>query len=279
MYTLMWILFLVAALVAIGSFVFSCIHVPKVNPPVITIKRRFGEIVSCEITRKWMLVLPRIHKLEKLEAILRIVEVKPSDVSTPDDASLGISVSLHLSIDSSLQGVLLFFKAGGWEGIEKAIRGIAEQEIRQWARNPNEPPRTWQEAQSSQDDLTAKLRNKILSECGGVVADGKGLLKRFGVFLDQIAIGSIVLLDEDLKKDKELLAREVLQKRAELADTNTKLEMAELVAKKLNISRARALQIILDNELIKAGHGGVYRGDFSGVLAAVANKLAGGEKS
>lgn len=275
---LFWILVAVAALIAITSFILNCCYEPPIDPPVVVIKRRLGKIISTAVARDWVLVIPYLHTVETMELKRFTAEVKPAEVLTPDNVSLSISVTLFFRPDPSEQGILAFMESGKIDGAKKIISEIAEQEIRQWARNPNEPPKTWQEAQSSQDDLTTKLRNKILSQCGGEVSDGKGLLSKFGVFLEQVTIGPISPLDENLKKEKELSAREELQKKAELADTNTKLEMAELIAKKCNISREKAFKFILDNELIKAGHGGVYRGDFSSLMASAVGKFLGGEK-
>lgn len=278
MTALMWTFATVGILIFIGSNILDWIYEPPMDPPVVVIKRQFGKILWARTARNWVIVIPYVHSIETMELKRFTSDVKPTEVLTPDNVSLGISVTLYFRNDPSEQGILAFMESGKTDGVKKIVSEIAEQEIRQWARNPNEPPHTWQEAQSSQDGLTKKLHDKIISQCNGLVDDKDGKLPKFGVFLEQVTIGPISPLDENLRKEKELVAREELQKKAELADTITKLEMAQLIAKKCHISNESALKFIMDNELIKAGHGGVYRGDFSSMLAAAAGKFLGGDK-
>lgn len=278
MTALIWTFAIAGILIFIGSNILDWIYEPSVDPPVVVIKRQLGKILWARNTRDWVLVIPYIHSIETMELKRFTSDVKPTEVLTPDNVSLSISVTLYFRNDPSEQGILAFMESGKTDGVKKIVSEIAEQEIRQWARNPNEPPHTWQEAQSSQDGLTKKLHDKIISQCNGLIDDKDGKLPKFGVFLEQVTIGPISPLDENLRKEKELVAREELQKKAELADTSTKLEMAQLIAKKCHISNESALKFIMDNELIKAGHGGVYRLDAPGQLLASAKRFFGGEK-
>lgn len=273
------VLLIAGVSVFIGSNILNLFYEPPMDPPVVVIKRQFGKILWTRNTRNWVFVIPYVHSIETMELKRFTADVKPTEVLTPDNVSLGISVTLYFRNDPSEKGILAFMETGKIDGVKKIVSEIAEQEIRQWARNPNEPPRTWQEAQSSQDALTKKLHDKIIGQCDGLIDDKNGNLPKFGVFLEQVTIGPISPLDENLRKEKELVAREELQKKAELADTSTKLEMAELIAKKCGTTRETALKFIMDNELIKAGHGGVYRVDVPGQLLGVAKRFFGGEKS
>lgn len=276
---IVWMLAVAIVLVVVASLVSDWIYEPPLDPPVAVIRRRFGEINQVITQKGWVLVLPYIDTVEIHELTRFEVEVKPSEVLTPDNVSLSISVTLYLKHDETEEGILAMMKSGNVAGVKKILNDISEQEIRQWARS-DEKPQTWQEAQSSQDGLVAKLKNKIIIQCGGAADDASGHLPKYGVFLDQVTVGEIFPLDENIRKEKELeaagrlheaaeLAKVKLQKESSMVKINTELEVAELVAEKMHISKKEAFETLRKFDSINAGHGSVHQINLGDLLPMV----------
>lgn len=254
---------IVVVLLAIAIFfisvILSWVYEPPIDPPVAVVKRRFGRIAWVRVQKGWIVVLPWIEIVETFPVDRITITVAPDEVITPDNVGLEVSITLYGSPDPD--NLEAYWKSGKKEGINKILTSIAEQEIRQWARDPNSPPYTWEEAQSSQNGLVKKLHDDLIKEGGGEPEDPRNALKNYGFLLDKVTIGPIKLKGEAAKA-KELEAKEVLERRAEVAETETELQIAKTVADGLRISRERAFKLMQDYKMIRAGHGNVYKLNF-----------------
>jgi regulator of protease activity HflC (stomatin/prohibitin superfamily) len=268
----------VVVLILLSSLVMSWVYQPTIDPPVAVVLRRFGKIAWVKVLRRWIVVLPVIEEIETFSVDLHILTVTPDEVIAPDNVGLEISVTLYLKADEN--NLEAYWKSGKMDGVSKILSGITEQEIRQWARDPNNPPRTWEEAQSSQNDLVKKLHDDLVREGGGDPTDANNphALKNYGVLLEKATIGAIKPKGP-IAEAKDLAAKEELERVAELKEIKTKVEIAKIAAEELKISRKEAFKLTQDYEILRAAKaGGVYKvtlGDLPKVLSFLSGKLGG----
>ncbi|MDO8430035.1 MAG: SPFH domain-containing protein [bacterium] len=260
------LIILVAILFFISGLVLSWAYEPPLDPPTAIVKRRFGKIVWVKIAREWIFVIPNIESLETLPIQRSSLKVSPAEVRTPDNVALAMEVTLYLIPDSDNSDNLMnYVKSGKEEGVKKILNDITEQEIRQWASDPGQTPKTWEEARSSQDDLTKRLHDKLIKECDGKPDDGSNKLPSYGMILEKVTIGPIKPIGLAVIEAAELEAKEKLERRGELAETATELEIAKTVSVELNISREKAFKLMKEYKMISAGHGQVLKVDFANI--------------
>ncbi len=268
----------IAVLILLGASVMSWVYQPTIDPPVAVVLRRFGKIAWVRVLRRWVVVIPVIEEIETFPVDRFTLTVNPDEVITPDKVGLDMSATLYLVPDE--KNLEAYWKSGKKQGIEVILKGIAEQEIRQWARDPENPPRTWEEAQSSQNDLVKKLHDDLVREGGGdpVDATNPHALKEYGVLLEKVTIGAIKPKGA-VAEAMDLEAKEKLERAAELKEIETKLEIAEIAAKKMGISREKAFELTQKYEILRAAKtGGIYKvdiGDLPKVLSFLSGKIGG----
>lgn len=239
------------------------------DKPVIIAQKRWGRLLPLDTGVKFVTVFPVMDTIELFLIDLFVVDVSVN-VSTPDKVPLRVSTKLYLRADPNRMEK--FFSVGKKEGVKNALTGLAEEDIRQWANNPNTEPLTWEQAIAAGDNLKKMLLDRLIRECGGNPEDTdereKNCLKDFGVILDKVAIGEIETTGK-IKEERELEAKEKQQRAAELADIKTKTDIANIVAEKLGISATEAFTLTQELEVLKAGHGSVFRVDASGLETVV----------
>ena len=251
--------------VRLASVFFSWIYEPQINPPVAVIKRQFGEIKKVEIGGRWLVVIPYFHTIEELPVTRFEASVKDLKVTTPDNISSILKViAVYLRPVPSEDSIKKLLESGGIKGVSETIANIAEQETRQWCGTTGQKPETWQELRSSQDKLVDDLKNKLILACGGEAPQNENnspliKLNTYGVYLDNVTVGEIVLADKAIEEAKSLKGKEELERAGELAETETELTVAEIVSERLSISKKEAFDKMQNYKLIRSGHGGTYQ--------------------
>lgn len=82
------------------------------------------------------------------------------NVKTPDKASSKVPILFTLNPDSD--NLYQFFRAGGWEGIKKQLRGMVDERTREWVFADQEGPQTWEELNRSQLEASDVLIKRII---------------------------------------------------------------------------------------------------------------------
>ena len=248
-----------------------------VDTPVAIIRLRFGKpldekpiVVTETKDRRRMTVIPWIDTLKLVDLSFFDLAIVVEKVTAPDNVPLRLPVTLQFRPDPN--NLDNFFAAGGIEGVKKLLAPITEQEVRQWVSKPPEGETnetwTWERIKASNDKLIQHLHDDLIKESGGDPANpnhGNRLLK-YGVILEKTNVGAIDPMGE-MAKIQELIAKETQEKKAEIAHTETQLEIARIVAERTGLSVGEAYDKSQQFDAIHRGHGAVYLGNIPVIVS------------
>ncbi|MCA9364685.1 MAG: hypothetical protein KC736_02225 [Candidatus Moranbacteria bacterium] len=148
-----------------------------------------------------------------------------------------INVDIDLTFIPNSEKLPEFTDAGQKEGVKKILEGVLEEDLRQ-----NGPEKTWEEWTAGKDLLTFMLLTKVINGTAsttfdkkesnklkkqmikGGVPDGHGL----GILITNFNVGKVAPQGE-IGKAAEQLAKEALERRSEVFESQTDVEIATIL--------------------------------------------------
>ncbi len=178
-------------------------------------------------------------------------------VRTPDNAELGLKISLTWSPDKdSPQSLINFLDSGGREGVKSILHDVAVHRLRKWCYSKEDnSPQTWEDLYQIPDEMVKVLLKAISDKLEwenieeeevDKVRSGNGQTKvpSLGIVIHRINIASPELKGE-LAKAAELEAKEARDRSAEIAELiHVAEQMAALTSEPNSLSREQAIEII-----------------------------------
>lgn len=257
--------FILTGILVLGYSLASCIYENKIDPPKNLVRTTFGKaedflfgfMKAKLVGGQWYILLPVIQAINEIDARSVTEKVPDVDIFTPEDSIQSKVEGISVGFKADSKNPTVYFQMGGKEGITKRLIAIVTQEVRQWGSNPNQPPKTWKEAQSAQEDLMNDLRKKIRKECGE--NEDSDVLTRLGIILETVTVAKITPMDIKVIETAAQPSIEEAQRKTELYEAETETQVAELLRKSLSISREKAYCLMKDYKAIHDGKGIVLR--------------------
>lgn len=224
-----------------------------------------------------------------------------SQEMTPDKFKNFISWNLMLGIDEDDPSAST--KYGNFETVKQQIISVINSAVTPWISmeeavkegEKTQTPQTWWELRQRKEEMRRIAIKALLKTFGPDFASDDALnaateLAALGKMVKLPLLGRVLKLvtcdvrtDEAVEKKATAIGLEDLERRAELADTETQAQKAQKILDRMKAmspeERERFIEafgLVTDAELIKDGHGYAVRGDgMLGIGAMIANAISG----